>query len=318
MFQYEAVIAIEYSQQLGIELAKYMKINFDNELFQKAMQEKNSDSINNIFIMANSHTVVIIDCNNRDIMYGVIVIGECGSDTEIVKILLKWHKITAYEYHQKINEDIENVFNKDCTLLKHCRNYYDHDILSLCTEWTKWSNSIQIKNGIEDEVQLRKQLYWGIKRAVLKLMKTCNDKNEDIYIISFVISSEIRDGRSFYPCGICADVKRKKLFQGFGEICNMENEKQWSYYFVTDGLETVAHYLKLNLGNSGLDQNNFCQIINAVVDVYVKLREEGIFDRHKEILLTYNDDFKLLDREQNIYLIKKTNENIDTVEEYIR
>lgn len=121
-----------------------------------------------------------------------------------------------------------------------------------------------------------------------------------------------------WGCGICADVKRKKLFQGFGEICNIENEKQWSYYFVTDGLETVAHYLKLNLGNSGLDQNNFCQIINAVVDVYVKLREEGIFDRHKEILLTYNDDFKLLDREQNIYLIKKANENIDTVEEYIR
>lgn len=130
MYQYEISIAVEYCELLVPDLAHELGVFFDELLYKKAVYERDSKSLDNIFILSNQECTVYINCNNRDWLYSVVVVGQGQENRQVADILIKWDTKCRMEYGQKIY-DLENAYGKNETSLRAMCEFYNYDITQL-------------------------------------------------------------------------------------------------------------------------------------------------------------------------------------------
>lgn len=125
MVQFEMYFTNEYVKEILTDLANAMKLHFHNEDVEKAMQERDKQSKNNILFVRKDKRFICIDCNDKDWIFSLIV--RCGeSEAKKVKeIMLKWDNLIREEYDQELTSDMFNVYEKDDNLLKRIEEYYN-------------------------------------------------------------------------------------------------------------------------------------------------------------------------------------------------
>ncbi|MBQ9989537.1 MAG: hypothetical protein IJP31_01130 [Lachnospiraceae bacterium] len=128
MKQYEMYFTNEYTEEIIDELTEIFKIKYDKSLLHQAINEKDKSSINNIFIINIDENRIIVDCNNRDWIYSLIVIStDCFADF-VSEIMMRWDNEIREEYGQELVLCEQDVFGKSNTLLERIEEYYKQKI----------------------------------------------------------------------------------------------------------------------------------------------------------------------------------------------
>ena len=124
MVQYEMYFTNEYVEEIIHELADIMKVNVNEKDIAVAMQERDKNSPNNLYILRENENVICIDCNDKDWIFPLVV--KCQEiDADAVKAtMLKWDNLIREEYGQELTDDIHNVYGKKNTLLNSIAEYY--------------------------------------------------------------------------------------------------------------------------------------------------------------------------------------------------
>lgn len=128
MKQYEMYFTNEYTEEIIDELAEIFKIKYDKSLLHQAINEKDKSSINNIFIINIDENSIIVDCNNRDWIYSLIVISTDYFADSVSEIMMRWDNEIREEYGQELVLCEQDVFGKSNTLLESIEEYYKQKI----------------------------------------------------------------------------------------------------------------------------------------------------------------------------------------------
>ena len=67
---------------------------------------------------------LIVDCNNKDWIYSLIVISDDAYADMVINTMFKWDNEIREEYGQEINLCMQDVYGKNNTLLESIENYY--------------------------------------------------------------------------------------------------------------------------------------------------------------------------------------------------
>ncbi len=128
MKQFEMYFANEYTEEIMSELSKKMDIHYEDETLKAAILERDLSSLKNIFDVSNGKNRLVLDCNNKDYIYSLVVLCDDNRSEEIEQIMLEWDNRIREEYGQELTDDINDVFGKNNTLLKSIENYYSTKI----------------------------------------------------------------------------------------------------------------------------------------------------------------------------------------------
>lgn len=125
MVQYEMYFTNEYVKEILADLANFMKLHFQEEDVETAMQERDKQSKNNILLVKKDKRFICIDCNDKDWLFPLIV--RCDeNEAQIVKeIMMKWDNLIREEYDQELTSDMFNAYEKVDNLLKRIERYYN-------------------------------------------------------------------------------------------------------------------------------------------------------------------------------------------------
>ena len=102
MKQYEMYFTNEYTEEIIDELAEIFKVKYDKSLLHQAIKEIDKSSINNIFVINIDESCIIVDCNNRDWIYSLIVISTDFFANSVSEIMMKWDNEIRKEYGQEL------------------------------------------------------------------------------------------------------------------------------------------------------------------------------------------------------------------------
>ena len=136
MKQYEMYFTNEYTEEIIDELAEIFKVKYDKSLLHQAIKELDKSSINNIFVINIDESCIIVDCNNRDWIYSLIVISTDFFANSVSDILMKWDNEIRKVYGQELVLCEQDVFGKSNTLLESIEEYYKQKI------YKNWSRMI--------------------------------------------------------------------------------------------------------------------------------------------------------------------------------
>lgn len=124
MKQYEMYFTNEYTVEIIDELMDIFGVSYDKRLLQCAIEEMDNNSINNLFILNMTKGCLIVDCNNKDWIYSLIVISDDAYADMVINTMFKWDNEIREEYGQEINLCMQDVYGKNNTLLESIENYY--------------------------------------------------------------------------------------------------------------------------------------------------------------------------------------------------
>lgn len=74
MVQYEICFANEFAEEVIIELTKEMQLPYLREDFLIAWDERDKHSTKNIFMIKDKERFICVDCNDRDWLFGLVLI----------------------------------------------------------------------------------------------------------------------------------------------------------------------------------------------------------------------------------------------------
>ena len=114
----------EYTEEILDELTKIFNTKFDKASLERAVNESDILSPNNVFRMNINDNRIVIDCNNKDWIYSLIVITNESFAKEVSKTMLKWDNYIRKEYEQELIIEESDVFGKSDTLLNKIERYY--------------------------------------------------------------------------------------------------------------------------------------------------------------------------------------------------
>ena len=126
--QYEMYFTNEYTEEIIDEIADTLNVKYDKDLLYGAIKENDKTSLNNIFILNTNEGCVIVDCNNKDWIYSLIIISIDSLAEEVCKVMLKWDNDIREEYGQELVLYERDVFGKSDTLLDSIEEYYKQKI----------------------------------------------------------------------------------------------------------------------------------------------------------------------------------------------
>lgn len=112
MIQYEINFDNGFTEDFLYELAKTLKLDFVKETLQKAIDERDTNSPNNVYILRGEDSCICMDCNDRDWLFGITVLCQEKDADQVKAVMLKWDNISRGECGQKLTKDIENVYGK--------------------------------------------------------------------------------------------------------------------------------------------------------------------------------------------------------------
>jgi len=124
MVQFEMYFTNEYIEEIVCDLANVMELVVEKQNIVVAMQERDKNSPNNLYVLKGNNNTICIDCNDRDWIFPLVV--KCQEDdADVIKaVMLKWDNLIREEYGQEPTEDIYNVYGNKNTLLNSIEEYY--------------------------------------------------------------------------------------------------------------------------------------------------------------------------------------------------
>lgn len=125
MVQFEMYFTNEYVKEILLDLANAMKLCFQEEDLEKAIQEKDKQSKNNILLVKRDKRFICVDCNDRDWIFPLSVRCDETEAQKVKEIMLKWDNLIREEYNQELTGDLLNTYEKDDSLLKRIERYYN-------------------------------------------------------------------------------------------------------------------------------------------------------------------------------------------------
>ncbi|MDE7283390.1 MAG: hypothetical protein K2N85_07400 [Lachnospiraceae bacterium] len=133
MVQYEMYFPSEYLEEILNDLAGIMKLNIEKRAIEAAMQERNFSSLNNLLILRKDENIICVDCNDRDVIFPLVVICQEKYADAVNERMLNWDNICRREYDQELTDNIPNVYGKEKTLLYSTKNIMGKNLFD---EWT--------------------------------------------------------------------------------------------------------------------------------------------------------------------------------------
>lgn len=124
MVQYEMYLTNEYVEEIVHELANIMKLDVEEKYIVAAMQERDKNSPNNIYILRKDENIICIDCNDKDWIFPLVVTCQEIDADAVKKTMLKWDNLIREEYGQELTDDIHNVYGRKNNLLNNIERYY--------------------------------------------------------------------------------------------------------------------------------------------------------------------------------------------------
>lgn len=125
MVQFEMYFTNEYVNEILIDLANTMELRFQEEDVEKAMQERDKQSKNNILLVKKDKRFICIDCNNKDWIFPLIVRCNENEAQKVKEIMMKWDNSIREEYDQELTSEMLDAYEKEDNLLKHIERYYN-------------------------------------------------------------------------------------------------------------------------------------------------------------------------------------------------
>lgn len=125
MVQFEMYFTNEYVNEILIDLANTMELRFQEEDVEKAMQERDKQSKNNILLVKKDKRFICIDCNNKDWIFPLIVRCNENEAQKVKEIMMKWDNSIREEYDQELASEMLDAYEKEDNLLKHIERYYN-------------------------------------------------------------------------------------------------------------------------------------------------------------------------------------------------
>lgn len=124
MIQYEINFDNEFTEGILNELAKILELDFAEENLQKAIDERDKNSPNNVYILRGRDSCICLDCNDRDWLFGITVLCQEKDANQVKAAMLKWDNISREACGQKLTKDIANVYGKKDTFLSWVEDFY--------------------------------------------------------------------------------------------------------------------------------------------------------------------------------------------------
>ena len=124
MKQFEMYLANEYCEEIFDDLSKKMSITYDKQILKASISEMDEASIKNLFVAGRDDNKIIVDCNNRDFIYPLIVICDDAISTDIQSMMLEWDNRIREEYAQELTETMPDVYGNSNTLLNSIQEFY--------------------------------------------------------------------------------------------------------------------------------------------------------------------------------------------------
>lgn len=124
MVQYEMYFTNEYVEEIINELANIMKVDVNEKDIAIAMQERDKNSPNNLYILRKNEDVICVDCNDKDWIFPLVVKCQEKDAVAIKAVMLKWDNLIREEYGQELTDNIFNVYGKKNTVLNSIEEYY--------------------------------------------------------------------------------------------------------------------------------------------------------------------------------------------------
>ncbi|MDE7254223.1 MAG: hypothetical protein K2O32_14960 [Acetatifactor sp.] len=125
MVQYEMFFTNEYIEEIVTDLANAMQINFSLQDVDRAMQERDKHSVNNVLFLKKGEQFICIDCNDKDWIFPLVVRCDEQEKEKVKEIMMKWDNLIRAEYNQKLTSDIYDVYGKEDNFLKQIEDYYN-------------------------------------------------------------------------------------------------------------------------------------------------------------------------------------------------
>ncbi len=125
MVQFEMYFTNEYIEEILADLSNIMNLHFQKEDIEKAMQEKDKQSKNNILFIKKDNRFICVDCNDKDWIFPLIVRCDENEEEKVKEIMMKWDNSIRKEYDQELTKDMLNTYRKNNNLLKQIERYYD-------------------------------------------------------------------------------------------------------------------------------------------------------------------------------------------------
>lgn len=125
MVQFEMYFTNEYVKEILTDLANTMKLRFQEEDVEKAMQERDKQSENNILLIKEDKRFICVDCNDKDWIFPLIVRCDESEAQKVKERMMKWDNSIREEYEQRLTGDMFNAYEKDDNLLKRIERYYN-------------------------------------------------------------------------------------------------------------------------------------------------------------------------------------------------
>lgn len=119
MKQYEICFPREYVEALVNEVLSELRIKNDEERIKSAKSNNGKQGENCVafFINEVSKEFVLVDCQNHDYLYSIVVRCSEEGSLSIKNILLKWDSLGRKEYGQDLQEDLSNNIAMEKSLL---------------------------------------------------------------------------------------------------------------------------------------------------------------------------------------------------------
>ena len=131
LIQYEMCFTNEYLEEIVQDLSEAMHINVDNEIIERAWQERNMESPNNLLLLGREDEFICIDCSDRDWIFPLIVRCPEEHADEVRTIMQRWDDSIRREYGQKLIGELKNVYGKENTALDYLEKHYHVEIRNM-------------------------------------------------------------------------------------------------------------------------------------------------------------------------------------------
>lgn len=119
MNQYEICFPREYTDQLVKEVLMKLGLQYDDEKIKNAKSNNGKEGSNCVALFSNEITkeFVLVDCQNHDYLYSIVVRCMEKHSTNVKDVLLNWDRHGRKEYGQDLQDDLSNNIALEKSLL---------------------------------------------------------------------------------------------------------------------------------------------------------------------------------------------------------
>lgn len=117
--EYAICFPNEYTEDIVIDVGKVANIEIDMERLNTAMQNDGSPGEECVCVfrdLKDKRCFILIDCQNSDYLYGIVVRCYKKDSDRIKHVLSKWRRSVREDYGQEVQEELADSINNEKSL----------------------------------------------------------------------------------------------------------------------------------------------------------------------------------------------------------